>query len=242
MRKLSKNLVPFAAGLIALSFGCAKFPQTGDNLLTKRLVFTAKLSGKVRTGLTGGQQPYIYVFALRLSTDANPRDRGPVPVTSFGGNGFVAGNCTHYVVFNPGSTNPYEIWQFQDTQLNNRFQTGVAINFEDPRGGGRPNILKFEIDMSQLVPAADVNSIQSVQCNILTMDRLALSSSGHDWDAFGDGNIVSQDNTFLTFQTKSTRTISNTQTQLEPSSEDVRGSNDPDLDLRDWSVEIRLQQ
>lgn len=241
MRTMSKNLVQAAAGLTLLAAGCAKFPDSGNTLITKRLVFTMRVAGAIRYGQGVGQQPYIYIVPLRLSKIANPTDLGPIPVTTFGGNGFVAGHATHYVVYNPAATNPFEIWEFSDGGLINRFQKGVAINYLDPRNSGRPDTLKFEIDMSQLVPAAEVNDILNVQANFLTMDRLAIDQNGHSWDALGDGKIVSQDNLFLSFELRNSRTISNTTTQLEPPTGDVRGTNDPDLDLREWSVEIQLQ-
>lgn len=243
MRKLSKNLVQIAAGLsLILAASCAKMPASGDNFITKRLIFTVNLAGDVRYGQVGAQLPYIYIIPLRLSTVANPTDLGPIPVTTFGGNGFVAGNCTHFIIYDPASQNPYQIWRFSDNGLINKFQTGLAINFQDPKTSGKPRMLQFEIDMSQLVPAADVDSILSIQANILTMDRYAVDASGHTWDALGDGRLVSQDNTFLTFELRNSRKITNTATQLEPPDEDVRGASDPQLDVRDWSVEIRLQQ
>lgn len=248
MRKLQKNPFPITAKLslailvLAMASSCAKFPDNPSNQITKRLVFTIKFASAVRYGQSQGQQPYVYIIPLRLSTESNPTDLGPIPVTSFGGNGFVAGHCTHYIVFNPASSNPYEIWQFSDEQLNNRFQTGLALNYLDPRSGGNPNTLQFEIDMSQLVPAADVNTIQSVQMNLFAMDKLALDQSGHIWDSLGDGRIASQDNTYLTFQLKNSRKITNTTTNLEPPTADFRNGGDPSLDIRDWSVNIQLQQ
>ncbi len=225
-----------------LSNGCAKYPAGGNSLITKRLILTIKLEGKVRYGQDLGQLPYIYVMALRLSTDQNPKDSGPEPVTNYGGNGFVAGNCTHFILFNPSAANPYEIWQFRDTSMNDRFLTGYAINYQDPRQGSQPAVLQCEIDLSQLVPAGDVDSIQSIQANLFTMDRYALDSSGHSWDALGNSRISSQDNTYLTFDLRSSRVITNNQTGLEPPGNDVNGSNDPDLNLVDWSIEVRLQQ
>ena len=202
-----------------------------------------KVEGDVRWGQTVGQQPYIYIIPLRLSTEDSPTDLGPIPVTSFGGNGFVAGNCTHYIVYNPSSANPYEIWRFRDTNLNDRILTGYAINYLDPRDTrNAPDTLQFEIDLSQLVAQADVPTIKSVQANFFSMDRLALASSGHTWDSLGDSRQTSQFNTFLQFQLRNSRTISNTATQLEPPSMDVNGASDPDLNITDWSVAINLQQ
>lgn len=244
MRKLSTNFIQAsaklrrvsgflaAAALLSLS-ACAKFPANQIGFISKRLIFTTRYGNEISAN-------YIYIVALRLSTEDNPTDTGPIPVTSFGGNGFVAGNCTHFVVFNPG-TAKFEIWQFDDTGLINRHQVGVAINSLDSLHGGPPKTLQFEIDMNQLVPSASVDSIKTVQANIFSMDRYALDNSGHGWDALGNGNIPSQDNDYISFKPVN-RTITNAITQLEPPDFDVRDSADPALDLVDWSIEIRVPQ
>ena len=247
MRKLSKDFVPASTrltrilglGLLFLSASCAKFPSSQNNFITKRLVFTVKFAGDVHVTPV----PYIYIIPLRLSTVSNPTDLGPIPVTSFGGNGFVAGHCTHYIIYDPQATvNPYQIWRFSDDNLINRSQTGVAINILDPRNSGKPNTLQFEIDMSQLVATADVDTILSIQANILAMDKLALSNSGHIWDALGDGRILSQDNTSFLFTLRNSRKFTNATTQVEPPDPDVRGNYDPALDIVDWTIDVRLQQ
>ena len=242
MRKLSTNLVPTATGLrrpagfllaavVLLACACAKFPANQSGFISKRLVFTLKLPGN------GVIRPdYLYFVALRLSTDPNPQDSGPVPITTFGGNGFVAGNCTHYIVYN-SSTTKFEIWQFDNVNLISRHPIGEALTGDVLTHG-----FTFTIDMNQLVAAVDVDSIKSVQANFLTMNQLALSQSGHAWDSLGDGRDISQDNKFLTFKPVSRPPITNTNTQLEPPDPDMRGGSDPDLDFNDWSIEIQIPQ
>ena len=105
--------------LAAMCLGCAKFPTVASSDFTKRLVFTMTVDTQLRTGLEEGGSglPYVYIIALRLSTDANPIDDGPLPVVVPGGNGFVAGNATHYILWNPLASPSYQIWQFQDATL-----------------------------------------------------------------------------------------------------------------------------
>ena len=221
----------------ALCLGCAKFPKTISSDFTKRLVFTMTVDSQLRTGLEQGGSglPYVYIVALRLSTDANPIDDGPVPVVVPSGNGFVAGNATHYVLWNPLASPSYQIWQFQDATLDEFFQTGVPISSLPINQGDRT--LQFEIDLSQLVPAADVDTYKSVQVNFLTMNNTATSGGGRLWDALGDGRVSTEINRFFTFQLNSANTYSNaTDGNIEP----LGDVADPDLDIVDWSIEVRL--
>lgn len=218
--------------------GCAKYPSTGNSSFTKRLLFTMTVDGQIRSGQGSGQLglPYVYIVALRLSTDPAPTDQGPIPVVVPSGNGFVAGNATHYILWNPLASPQYQIWQFRDSTLNESFQVGVPVNNRPFQEGDRT--LEFEIDMSQLVPAADVDSIQSVQVNFLTMNNTNTSGSGRIWDALGDSRIPTQINSYFTIQPRSSQILNNNnQGQIEPRGDTL----DPDLDIVDWSIEVRLQ-
>lgn len=233
--KTARFLTLFA--LTSLVAGCAKFPNVGPSNFTKRLLFKLTVQGQLRTGQAPGDLglPYVYIIALRLSTDPAPTTDGPIPVVVPGGNGFVAGNATHYILWNPIASPQYQIWQFRDATLNESFQIGVPINSKPYVTGDRT--LEFEIDMSQLIPAADVNTIQSIQVNFLTMNNTNTSGSGRLWDALGDGRISTQINNFFTFQPRSSQTYNNAnQGNVEPSGD----TPDPDLDITDWSVEVRL--
>lgn len=227
----------FVGALLALlAVGCAKFPDEGSSGDTTRLLFTARVDGELRTGLGGGGLPYVYLIALRLSTVDNPTDQGPIPVVVPGGNGFVAGNATHFILFDPLASPSYQIWRFTDTSLNEYFQTGSPINWQPVSPGD--DTLSFEIDLSQLVPADQVPSIRSIQANFLTMNNRNTSGGGRVWDALGDSRNPGEVNSFLTFQLNSSRTFTNANTgNLEPQGDTA----DPDLDLVDWSIEVRLR-
>ncbi|HXH61872.1 MAG TPA: hypothetical protein VNI20_11005 [Fimbriimonadaceae bacterium] len=217
--------------------GCAKFPPTASTNFTKRLVISMTVDGKLRSGLEQGGNglPYVYIIALRLSTDANPTDTGPIPVVVPGGNGFVAGNATHYILWNPLASPQFQIWQFTDSTLQSSFQTGVPINYTQVQQGDKT--MQFEIDLSQLVPAADVPTIKSIQINFLTMNNTNTSGGGRLWDALGDENIPSEINRYFTFQLNFANTFTNANTGgFEPQGDVI----DPDLDIVDWSVEVRL--
>lgn len=195
-----------------------------------------RLDGEVQFGQNGTQ--YIYVIPIRVSTDLNPID-GPKPVVSGIGspNGLVTGACTDYIVCDLSSANPYQIYHFQDTSL----VASTLVGFALPRTTSGPT-LSCEIDLSQLVPVADVDGIKSVQVNFMAMDKRALAGESHVFDSLGDSRNSSEINRFLQFDLRSSRKITNTQTNLEPLTMDVNGGTNPDLNIIDWSAEILLQQ
>ncbi len=230
----------FLPVLLALGLcGCAKFPAGGVAGQTTRLIFDMTVAGKLRTGNAPGEVglPYVYLIALRLSKDTVPTTSGPVPVVSPGGNGFVAGNCTHYILWNPAASPQFQIWQFKDSAtLNESFQIGTPINATLVNEGDRK--LHFELDMSQLVAVADVPLYKSVQVNFLTMNNTNTSGSNRLWDALGDGRISTQINNPVLVRLNANQVYNNlNQLGLEPTGDVL----DPDLDISDWGVEVRLQ-
>ncbi|MBX3112526.1 MAG: hypothetical protein KF857_10995 [Fimbriimonadaceae bacterium] len=216
--------------------GCAKYPSSSAGRTT-RLVFTMTTDGHFRTGLGPGESglPYIYIVALKLNTDENPTTDGPFPVVQPGGNGFVAGGCTHYILWNPLASPQYQIWQFNDATLNQSFYVGAPVNYQTL--GDNDKTMSFEVDLSQLVPAGQVDTIKSVQVNFLTMNNQNVSGGGRLWDALGDSTVTTQINSPFLVRLRANQTFTNAnQGTLEP-----RGDcPDPDLDLTDWSVEVRL--
>lgn len=222
---------------VLLLTGCAKFPKTISSNFTKRLIFTLTVDSELRTGLEEGGSglPYVYIVAIRLSTEDSPTDDGPIPVVVPGGNGFVAGNATHYILWDPLFSPAYMIWVFDDETLNISHQTGVPIDFLPVDQGDRT--LSFEIDMSQLIAAIDVDTIRSIQVNFLTMNNTNTTGGGRLWDALGDGDVPSEINSYFTFQPNFAQTYTNAST----GNVEVRGDVvDPDLDIVDWSIEVRL--
>ncbi|MBL8068585.1 MAG: hypothetical protein JNM28_09050 [Armatimonadetes bacterium] len=224
--------------LAILMAGCAKFPGSGTVGNTKRLVFKLRVDGQLRTGQGTGQSglPYVYVIALNLSKSDIPTTTGPIPVVIPGGNGIVAGEVTHFILWNPLAQPQYQIFQFSDSTLNTYFQTGVPVVYTPTNEGDRE--LQFEVDLSQLVAAGTIDDYKSVQINFLTMNNTNTSGGGRVWDALGDGNIPTQVNSPLTVRLNSSQ-VYNNQNQIltEPQGD----AADPDLDIVDWSVEVRIQ-
>jgi hypothetical protein len=233
----------FFAGtlLTAIGAGCAKFPDQGQTGFGKRLVVTLRVDGQIRTGLEpgGSGQPYVYIFAINLSREANPTTLGPIPVTTQGGNGFVDGDCTHFVAWDPRSSPQFRIFQFRSASLSEWFFKDNVINFVTVRPGDRT--LQFEFDLNQLVPQAELGNYQSAQVNFLTMNNTdATGTIPRSWEALGDGRQASTVNSPLTFRLNNARLLTNDNTGNREPQGDVRPGNDPDLDLVDWSVELRL--
>lgn len=220
------------SGFMAASIvGCAKFPSGGGGTGGKRLVFSVTLDREINSN-------FVYIVAIRPSTDSNPPEQGPIPVIAPPwGNGFVAGTNRYFVRYDPTQSPRYQIYQFQDANYLNYVPIGVPINFVDPNPGDR--VLRFELDLNQLaLTQTEADSYQSIQVNLLTMDTVPQGSTGSKkWDALGDGRLPSEINTPITISVRTGGTYSNTTfSNLEPRGDVV----DPDLDIVDWQIEVRL--
>jgi hypothetical protein len=234
----ARSLILLVLVALALSVGgCAKYPPQGSVGTSPRLVFDMAVDGKLRTGLGAGESglPYIYIIALRLSTDENPTTDGPLPVVVPGGNGFVAGNCTHYIKWDPLDSPQFKIWKFNDSTMNDRTVIGTPVIYTPVTNGDKT--MHFELDLNQLVANADVPNIKSVQVNFLTMSTDNPSVASRPWDALGDGRIISEVNRPALVRLR-TAGITNASTTgiTEPKGDVV----DPDLDIVNWQVEVRL--
>lgn len=219
--------------LSLLAAGCAKVPAGGGGVGTTRLVFTMKVAREIRPG-------YIYMVAVRPSVDLNPPEQGPIPVIAPPwGNGFVAGTVTHFVMWADTQSPRYLIYQFRPgTNLVEYFAIGAPINYVDINPGEK--VLRFELDLTQIAPdAATAATYQSVQMNFLTMDRIPQGTTGtKNWDALGDSRLPTEVNSPITIPLRTSGIYDNARFQDLEVPADVA---DPDLDLVDWSVEVRKQ-
>lgn len=220
--------------ILALTMaGCAKLPDNGTGANGTRLSFTLKVSREIRPG-------YIYMVALRPSTDLNPPEQGPIPVIAAPwGNGFVAGTVTHFVMWANTQSPRYLLYQFRPgTNLIEYFATGAPVNYIDVNPGEK--ILRFEVDLTQLAPhAATAATYQSIQVNFLTMDRIPQGAGGtKNWDALGNSTLPGEVNSPITIPLRTSGTYDNARfNDLEVPGDVV----DPDLDITDFSVEVRTQ-
>jgi len=224
--------------IAALACGCAKFPSAPVQTET-RITFKFKVDGKIRTG-TGADEnglPYTYMVAIRPSQDDNPTEQGPIPVIAPPwGNGFVAGTCTHFVWWSPQFFPNYTLYQFTDATMNQYRQLGSPVTFTDLRPGG--DTLEFSVDLNQIEPDADVRAkIKSLQVNFLAMDRIPTGGLEKLWEALGDGRLPTQVNSPVIIPLRVSATYDN---KLFNNLEPLGDQPDPDLDIVDWSVEVRL--
>ncbi len=216
--------------LVAIAVcGCARFPSGGGGARTTRLIFTFTLAQAVN-------QNFVYIVALRPSTEDSPTTQGPIPVIAPPwGNGFVAGNCTHFVRWDVTQAPDYLLYAFQDPDLLNYIAVGIPVSYHLMEPGDRT--FRFELDLTQIVPEAMVDNYKSIQINFLTMDNVPQGQGGSKiWDALGDGRTPGGINQYITLPLKVSGFYDNARFQdLEPNGDCV----DPSLDMIDWSVEIR---
>ncbi len=255
MRKLPSNLVQRRAGRLKrtlvlsaalLLCGCAKFPNSGGGTGSTRIVVSMYVAGKIRTGSeqTSGGLPYIYMVAINPTTEENPITQGPIPVIGPPwGNGFVAGQCRFFMWWNPLQFPKYGLYQFQDTLLNQYSLIGTPVISENITEG--VNRIKFEFDLSQLITDPnELLTIKALQINFLTMDRIPQVGVEKFWDANGDARSgLSQDiNQPILISLRTSAVYDNSRAFIKEPANDVVGANDPDLDIIDWSIEVRLPQ
>ncbi|HZH98845.1 MAG TPA: hypothetical protein VEX38_07720 [Fimbriimonadaceae bacterium] len=232
-RRSASQLAAFTGlGLVVLLTGCAKLPDSGLIPQSRRLVFTMTVQGEINRN-------YVYIVALRPSADPNPPEQGPIPVVAPPwGNGFVAGNVTHFVRWDPLQSPNYLIYQFRNQSLIEYFATGVPINYVDVQQGAKA--IRFEIDLNQIAANQQVaESFQSLQVNFLSMDRVPQGDTGSKtWDGLGDSGLPLGVNQWVTIPLRTTGTYDNRRfNDLEP----VNDTAIPDLDISNWSVEVRAQ-
>lgn len=220
--------------------GCAKFPDVSGPRST-RIICTLTVDGVIRTGneLGGTGNPLIYMVAFRFSNDDTPTTSGPIPVIAPPwGNGFVAGNATHFLRWDPTAADEYLIYRFQnETTLTEWFPIGTPILSEPVSQGSKR--IRFEFDLQQLFPLElERDALRSVQVNFLTMDRVPQSGFSKQWDALGDSGTVTNINDFVTIPLTQNGVFDNRRAgNLEPTDDQPN----PDLDISDWSIEIQRQ-
>ncbi len=183
---------------------------------------------------------YVYIIAIRTSTLLNPTDDGPLPAISFPtNNGFVTGNANYFVRWTP-ETRQYTLYKFTDASLSFFTPIGVPINSVDVLPGSKT--LGFELSVNQLADTpADALLLQSVQVNFLTMNRILDASSGSSRiiDCLGNNANIGELNSPVRIPLATSALYDNARFSfLEPTTADAI---DPDLDIRDWSIEVRRQ-
>lgn len=217
--------------LLLTGAGCAKFPDSQDDEESKRLVFTMVVEGEIDPN-------YVYLVAIKLSKDDNPTEEGPVPVIGPPwGNGFVAGGADVFIRWDPLSSPRFLIYRFRDQNLINFDPVGTPAAVEEVLPGA--SRIRFELDLSQISPTPEeLPDLKTMLVNFLTMDRVpqGTDTSSKAWDALGDSRLPSEVDDFVIIPLDETGIFDNNRfNQIE-----VQGDTlDPDLDIVDWSIQIR---
>ena len=250
---------PLALILPALLLGgCAKFPTTDSTNEFTRLHFDFTMAGAVNPN-------YVYLIAIRPvfngdSTAIND-GHGPRPVQTYGGNGFVEGYPTRYVIYKPDEPDKYALYRFlsrkeappindpdspvnllQAVRIQTKYGgilTGTGI---DPTTSGDPKTLGFDLTTRELTDNDDdARNLQAIQFNILTMNKVAQSSgesSGRVFDALGNGIAAiynpayRQINTGISYRNDATiETENDVLPEVGPSAP---------LDIVGWNLSVRL--
>ena len=143
----------------------------------------------------------------------------------------------YFVLWTP-DTQQYTLYKFTDSTLTFYNAVGVPINTIDVTTGSRT--LGFELSMEQLAPGAAAQQ-QVLQVNFLTMNAKLNQANGstRHIDCLGNQNTLTDFNEPVKIPLATTGLYDNARFNfLEPLQIDCP---DPDLDIEDWSVEVRRQ-
>jgi hypothetical protein len=253
---MKRAAVSVLAGCVVLgtvaAAGCARYPENRDTGPGKQILVTLRVRGRVQP--PDALQPYYY-FVLINRTD-NLTDPGPVPVVSTPwGNGFAAPaqagaqGFVGFVRFDRFQPQGYGVYRVAvingqlDNPVNNRFEYLGPPDAFAPIDAGDAT-LSFRLDLARL-PNPDARYLQF---NLLATNNIPFASDDPFapklWDALGDGT-TGEINVPVTIDTTQNTVRTNANSgQIEPE-RDVRERLDgprvdePNLDIVDWSVEIR---
>ena len=243
--------------------GCAKFPANGASNNFTHLIF------RMRYGAAINPHAVYVVAIRLIYADTEDQTLGPKPVFDVGSqNGFVTGSPTNYVQYDENAAELYTVNQFatqaqapnpndpnNPVNLASHVQTSVAYpttNTLDPRPAGGvgsySDTLGFEIDTQQLtLDSTTAQQVVAIQFNILSMTYpVGFGSTGDRvMDALGDQQ-ASTLNDYVRIPLATSRTYYNKDrgTDAEnvvhnPDTFSINGKTDPEVDLVDWSVEVR---
>ncbi len=252
--------------IVLFSGGCAQLPPNQNNLSGKRLIVTMTFRSPINP-----LYHYYFLINNAGSQNAPgpipvllpPYGNGFATGSNGGTTGF-----TDFVVFDnlqPQGYGLYHVTPNTNPPLSQFTYTSAPLSFTtpDPTNPNTATKLQFIIDLSQIVRDANGNTftnptqaataakqIQWLQINIVATNILPVDVTtpvDKHVDSLGDTQTAIGATSFLTLNVQQLSTVQNSTSVgtsiYEPSTYDVYppGSNDPQLDLVDWSIQVVQQ-
>jgi len=242
----------FCGSLAFFTGACARSPTSsgGDGTTRKFLIVNMTVRGQIQP--QDAATPYYYFCVInRTDTISEP---GPVPVVDRPwGNGFAA------PAPNAGPDNQgfigfvrYDRSGYRCFRVTGNATQGSFTDLGQPDGATAPQTgekaLSFRFDLNRLKLTPEEVEKRYVQINLIATNNLPIGAedAAKVWDAFGDGRGdagTGSLNAPITLDATQNIFRRNSDTNLEPAN-DVRDHlgpivDDPNLDIVDWSVEIR---
>ena len=238
------GLLGMTVVFLLLPLGCAKSPP-GASTSGPQLIVTMTVAGSIN--------PQFFYFILFNNANDSTGSNGPIPVISAPwGNGFAAGRTadaglTQFVRYDPsqpqGGFGVYSV--VPGTSLRSFQYLGTPV-----QESVSSNTLQFRIPLSQLATTAvPVGSINYLQINFLATNSIPVDpnyTGTKYFDALGSSTDVGSINDYISISTAQNGIYQNSDKNLEPSGDVAeagngvyRPINEPDLDIVNWSVEVR---
>lgn len=229
-----------------LPTGCARSPGMSTGTRNTQIIVTMTLAGRVRPD-------YAYFVLFNVNGAAQNGQTGPIPVVAAPyGNGFAGGAFTHFVRFDQSQpSGGYGVYAIvPGSRLRTFSYLGPPSQSTPIQTGDR--ILQFQIPLSRLA-SSDVptDKITSLQINFLATNRVPVDPNDPGtklFDALGDARQPGEVNRFFSIlNVTQARVYQNSDSiSPEPSGDVAEAGNgvfrpvsEPDLDITDYSIEIR---
>lgn len=238
--KIALPILPLLAAA-----GCARAPSGAESTTGPQVIVSMTVAHRIRPD-------YFYFVLFNVSSASPPTSVGPIPVVGTPwGNGFAQGDITGLVRYDAAQGNTHYGVYSVVPGTNNRQFTPLGSPLQYTVVGDTGNTIQFRIPLSQLATAGiSVDQIQSLQINFVATNAIledANTSATKLFDALGDARQVGGVNNPITISATTSRIYQNSDSLTQEPSGDVtqagngvfQNTNEPDLDIVNWTVEIR---
>jgi hypothetical protein len=206
--------------------------------------------------VAGQIRPDYDYFVLFNTTNSPAGSQGPIPIVAPPwGNGFAAGQFTSFIRIDQTQPNSgYGVYAVvPGSNLRSFNYIGSPVQFTPVTAG--TSTIQFQIPISELATSTiSASQISTLQINFISTNRVPIDpndTSPKLFDALGDATQIGGVNDPITISTAQSRVYQNSDfvsnpVQHEPSGDVTQAgngifipANDPDLDIVNWSVEVR---